>query len=310
MLATIFSIAPIFVLIILGYGLRRGGIPSIDFWNLNDKLVYWVLFPALLFHTMATVELSGDLLGKFAITVYAGFAAALIFSFFVGRFCKLPRPTWTSVMQGCARHNTFIALAVAERVFGAEGLVLAALITAILIPVTNLSIVPLMITLLQGAGRNKLFKVIVREVGRNPLLIAVALGIGANTAGVSDIPVLFDVAKVLGAAALPIVLLCVGANLRVRKMSAAIVPTLISMMGKMIIFPGVIAIFALATGLAPLPTLIAMVFGAVPSSANAYTLARQIGGDAPTMAAIVTMQTAVSFFTLPVTLMLVQRWVS
>ena len=52
MITILLSIAPIFLLIVLGHLLRRGGIPSFDFWNLNDKLVYWVLFPSLLFHEM------------------------------------------------------------------------------------------------------------------------------------------------------------------------------------------------------------------------------------------------------------------
>ncbi len=111
-------------------------VPNIEFWNLNDKLVYWVLFPSLLFYKMATMELSGDLLGEFATVIYLGFASAVIFALVAGRLFGLDRPAWTSVLQGCARHNTFIALAVAERVFGSEGLALAALITALLIPVT------------------------------------------------------------------------------------------------------------------------------------------------------------------------------
>ena len=54
----ILSIAPIFLMIVLGHVLRRGGIPNVDFWNMNDKLVYWVLMPALLFYKTSTIEIS------------------------------------------------------------------------------------------------------------------------------------------------------------------------------------------------------------------------------------------------------------
>ena len=47
MLVVLLSIAPVFALIVLGHVLRRVGIPSTEFWNINDKLVYWVLFPAV-----------------------------------------------------------------------------------------------------------------------------------------------------------------------------------------------------------------------------------------------------------------------
>ena len=103
-------------------------------------------------------------------------------------------------------------------------------------------------------------------------------------------------------------LLCVGANIRVRAMAAAVLPTSLSIVGKMVIFPVAIGVTAVGVGLDPLATAIAMIFGAVPSAASAYTLARQMGGDAPVMAAIVTLQTALSFVTLPLTLILAQRW--
>ncbi len=304
MIEMLLAIAPIFLLIVLGHALRRGGIPNIEFWNLNDKLVYWVLFPSLLFYKMATMELSGDLLGKFATVIYLGLASAVIFALVAGRLFGLDRPAWTSVLQGCARHNTFIALAVAERVFGSEGLALAALITALLIPVTNVSVVSLMVLLLRGSQRSGVAGAIARDLARNPLLIAVAAGIAVNLTGPPHIPVVYDMTKILGGAALPIVLLCVGANIRVRAMVAAAIPTLLSITGKMIVFPVVIGFAAVAVGLDTTAALIAMVFGAVPSAAGAYNLARQMGGDAPAMAAIVTIQTAISFVTLPLTLTL------
>ncbi|MFP6744055.1 MAG: hypothetical protein VCB77_02555 [Alphaproteobacteria bacterium] len=120
MIGMLLAIAPIFLLFVLGHALRRGGIPNIEFWNLNEKLVYWVLIPALLFYKMATMELSGDLLGEFAVVIYLGLAGAVLFALAAGRIFSLDRPVWTSLLQGCARHNTFIALAVAERVYGAE----------------------------------------------------------------------------------------------------------------------------------------------------------------------------------------------
>ncbi len=301
------AIAPIFLLIILGHLLRRGGIPSIEFWHLNDNLVYWVLFPSLLFYKMATVELSGDLLGEFATVIYLGFGSTVLFALTAGRVLNLGRPVLTSVLQGCVRHNTFIALAVAERVFGPEGLALAALITALLIPVTNVSVVTLMVMLLRGPTRGAVIGAIARDLVRNPLLIAVTLGIAVNLAEIREIPVVYDMARILGGAALPIVLLCVGANIHVRAMVAAIVPIVVSIAGKMVVFPTVIGLTAFAMNVDTSVVLVAMVFGAVPTAAGAYNLARQMGGDAPAMASIVTVQTAISFITLPLTLLLAER---
>ena len=302
MLHILLAIAPIFILIILGHLLRRGGIPSFEFWNLNDRLVYWVLFPALLFYKMATMELSGDLLKNYALVIYGGLLAAIVFALLAGKLFTFARPLWTSVLQGCARHNTFIALAIAEEVFGGRGLQLATLITALLIPVTNVSVVSLIIVLLRGFSQGGVVRMIALDLARNPILIAVGLGLAVNLLGIKDIPVLFDVCILLGGAALPIVLLCVGANIRVRAMSASVVPIIVSMIGKMLVFPLAIGLLAQLAGLDNEATLVAIVFGAVPTAAGAYTLARQMGGDAPAMAAIVTVQTTVSFLTLPMVL--------
>ena len=93
MLDIFLSIAPIFLLLVLGYVLRRGGIPSVEFWNLNDRLVYWILFPALLFSNTSTINLSGDLLSPFAVAIYCGFGSAVIFALVSSRLFRLNGPT-------------------------------------------------------------------------------------------------------------------------------------------------------------------------------------------------------------------------
>ncbi|GIK74173.1 MAG: transporter [Chloroflexota bacterium] len=308
MFAIFLSIAPIFLLLVLGYLLRRNGIPSIEFWNLNDRLVYWVLFPALLFNNTSTINLSGDLLASFAAAIYAGFGGAVLFALVSSRLANLSGPTASSVLQGAARHNSFIALAVAERLIGAEGLALASLVTALLIPVTNITVVTLMVMMIHGGGAPRaVIGAVLRDLARNPLLIAVFLGIAANSLGATSIPIVHDMTRILGAAALPIMLLCVGANIRLRAMSSAGLPVALSVIGKLMVFPALILAAAQFVDLSETALLVLIFYGAAPTAASAYTLARQMGGDAPAMATIITLQTALSFITLPLTVLLVQQ---
>jgi malonate transporter and related proteins len=72
----------------------------------------------------------------------------------------------------------------------------------------------------------------------------------------------------------------------------------------LVLFPAVVAGLALAIGLDPMQAQIALIYGALPTGVAAYTLARQLGGDAPLMAAMITVQTLVSFATLPVWIVL------
>ena len=310
MLVTAIAIAPIFGIIVLGLLLRRGGIPSFEFWNLNDKLVYWVLMPALLFHKMSTATFDASLVGSYAAVVLGGFAAALLAGLVLPKLAGFSAPVRSSVLQGAARHNIFIVLAVSERLFGADGLELAALGAAMLIPTTNISMVTLMVGMTSQAAGGRIVTAILRDLARNPLLIAVALGVAWNFAFEGEpAPVAHDIARILGGASLPIMLMCVGANLRIRAMGVAIWPLLLSTVAKMVLFPAATLAFALLAGLTETQAMVALLFGASPTASSAYTLARQLGGDAPLMAAIVTLQTVIAFAALPATLYLARLYV-
>lgn len=310
LLSVFLSIAPIFLVIILGHVLRRKGVPNTEFWNLNDKLVYWVLMPALLFHKTSTIEISFQLLGSYSVVILGGFFTALLFGLLSARLAGLPNTLSSSVMQGAARHNTFIALSIADRVFGADGLALAALATALLIPVTNITVVPLMVILNQQDRSGGIIRAVLNDLGRNPLLLSVAAGLAFNLTGANDVPIVHETARILGNAALPVVLMCVGANLRWGVMETSLTPLALSIIGKLIIFPIATVFLAILLGLSEQEIFVALLFAAAPTASSAYTLAKQMGGDAPVMAAITTIQTGLAFITLPISLLIVERLIS
>ncbi|QBY02525.1 AEC family transporter [Rhodophyticola sp. CCM32] len=302
----ILAIAPIFLLILTGYALRRGRIPSDEFWDLNDRLVYFVLMPALFFVRISTADLGEAGLGRFAAVLYAGFFAATGFGVIAGFLLRRGGAVGTSVMQGAGRFNSFVALAVAEALFGAPGLQLAVLGAAILVPVVNLTVISLFAVMLPRKGGNML-RAAVRQLATNPLILAILAALAFNVGGFRTLPVLHDTLTILGQAALPVMLLCVGANLKLRGLRAEIAPMALAGFGKIVIFPGTLLLTAPALGLDPLSAQVALIYGALPTGVAAYTLARQLGGDAPLMAAMITMQTLISFATMPLWLSLGAR---
>ena len=299
-------IAPIFALLILGFTLRRNGIPSQEFWHQNDKLVYWVLMPSLLFYKTSTTDYDAALIGSFAVVILGSFACAIVFGILVWRLSPLSNATASSVMQGSSRNNTFISLALAERLYGSDGLALATLAMAMLIPVTNLVVVSLMVMINSEAKGIRVIPSILRDVSRNPLLLAVTAGILLNILVAHEIPVLHDMTRILGQAALPIMLLSVGASLRVKEMVTSVSPVLLAVIGKMILFPATALGLALMVGLTETQTMIVLLFATMPTASASYTLSRQMNGDAPVMASIITIQTGLSFFTIPISLFLAQ----
>ena len=240
--------------------------------------------------------------------VYSGFGAAVLFSIFIVKVFRFNGATASSILQGAARHNAFIALIVAERLFGSQGLSEAVLITAFLIPITNIVVVTLMIVLIKGGRQKGVFQTVLRDLITNPLLIAVTLGVGVNMLKITPIPSINEITDILGKAALPIMLLGVGANIRMKNLSTVGIPTFIATLGKMVVFPIVIFFVAVAMGASELTTMVAVIFGAVPTAVSSFTFARQLGGDSLMMSKCITMQTALSFFTMPLTLGLVQLY--
>lgn len=302
MLEILWSIAPIFVLILLGHFLYRKDIPGGDFWAYNDRLVYWVFIPALLFFKISTIKLSGDLVADYAIVVIGGFAAATLFALIALRGITVSGAAASSVLQGAVRHNTYIGLAVAESLYGDEGLALAALATSLLIPVTNLVVISGMTVMTGSHAKGGLLGSLARDLARNPLVLAVLLGLGYNLAGLGPLPVLHDTTDILGRAALPVVLLCVGANIRFEGLRTSVPPFAVAAIGKLVVFPAVVVGLILLTGLHGAAAVVAVIYGALPTAPSAFALARQMGGDAPLMAGMITLQTLIAFVAMPLTI--------
>jgi len=311
-------ISPVFILIILGNLLRRIGVPELSFWHASDKLIYWVLIPALLFHHVSQITLSSIMIANYAVVILSGLFVVTTLSFIAGKLFGYTPQIWTSLMQGAARHNAFIALAIAGSLFGNKGLALGAIFMVILIPIINIVIVSVMAsTLNQEEGNNSRSSTfdVLFELIKNPFILAIAAGLvisfvdAERTAGLvisfvdaERIIIIHDATGLLGSAALPIMLLSIGANIKIREISLAITPIIIANVLKLLIFPIVVFFVAKSVNLSLFETTVAVIFAAVPTAASSYSLAKQFGGETQLMTSIITIQVALSFITIPIIL--------
>lgn len=296
------SLLPIFLLLVMGNLLRRNDFPSDSFWAKVDSLVYWILFPALLLHKTSTTSLNGSFVGPYAVSLIVAMVGAGLVVCLAALVIKRPRAAASSVFQGAARHNTFIAFAVGEALFGAEGLFYAAVATAVLVPITNIACVSALVILHGPKNGQSLIRRLAGEMTRNPLLIAIATGITLNLTGIGPLPVVDDMAQILAKAALPVALLNVGAGLRIKAIHVGMASVALSTVGKLVIFPCIAIGILLATGLTGVPAYTVLIYATVPTAVSGYALAKQLGGDAPLMAGIITIQTLISLVTMPLSL--------
>ena len=292
---------PVFALLLLGYLARRSGFPGEGFWLPAERATYYVLFPALLVERLAAASLAGEDSLRLALLVTAVLAVTALFCGLCKPLLRLAAPAFTSFFQGSIRFNTYVALAITAALHGSEGIVIAAVITAVMIPQLNLySVLAFAFTSDRTFSLTRLLLALLR----NPLILACLLGITLSLSGAGLPRPLASVLELLGRMALPLGLLAVGAGLNLRALRTAGRALLTSSLIKLMLLP--LLAFALAgwVGLDSLTTSVLIIFMAVPTATSAYVLARQMGGDADLMAAIITAQTLISMLSLPVLLIL------
>jgi len=299
MLAVILSILPVFMLIVIGQAMRRWNFPGEGFWPLADRSVYFLFFPALLIHNLARGDL-GDLdpTGLFG-ALFGSILLVTVTAYSLRRILRIDGPAFTSLFQGSIRFNTFVGFGAVAALAGDAGITLYAVVIAVAIPILNILTVLVMMrygTQAQGATwRDQLLALV-----KNPLIIACVIGIILNTSGLGLPRGIDAVFKTLGDVASPLGLLTVGAALQLealRRGGPAVAATLVL---KLLLYPA--AMFGLTRlwGLTTLETHVLVLWAMLPTSSACYILARQMGGDAPLMAAIVTATTLGAFITMPI----------
>ena len=298
-------ISPVFLLIVLGNVLRRIRVPDLSFWEVNDKLCYWVLIPALLFHFISQVSLSSEMLYIYALIVLAGFVVTFSASVLIGKLIGYPPEVWTSILQGSMRQNAFIALAIAGSFYGSEGLKIASLFMFIYVPTINIIIITTMVVSLKNTHQKDSKKAISNvfiEIAKNPFILAMIAGLLVSLLPKEKMSILIDTTELLGSAALPIMLLTIGAKIKVRDLTLKITPIIISNSLKLFILPVIVYFIASYFRLSQVEIVVAVIFASVPTATMSYTLAKQFGADDQLMRGILTTQVALSFITIPLLL--------
>ena len=304
MIAIATALAPILVMILLGYGLKRVRFLPDEAWAGMEKLTYFVLFPALLIHTLSGQSLQGTPWPAMLLVVAGALMVAVAALFFWYRVRgSASGATFTSMFQGGVRFNTYIALAVAQGFFGSEGLALGALAAGFMIVLINiLCVSAFAIWGTAGGGGTKAF---ISNVLGNPLIIACALGWMLSLTGLGLPGITDDILEIAGRAALPLGLLAVGGALRLESIRGHAEPIAVSSVVQFGVKPLAAVLLIAGTGLSGIPAGILIIALMSPTAPSAYILARQLGGDTAAMASIITFQTLLAFGVMPVIALMV-----
>ncbi|HCJ30880.1 MAG TPA: transporter [Pseudomonas sp.] len=299
MTALLLALWPLFALIVAGYFLRLREFPSEAFWPGAERINYFVLFPALLFSSLATAPLDNPALPRLAGAVMLGLGLAWLGLLLVKRVRGWPAARFGAFAQGALRFNTYLGLAAVGSLFGKEGLALAALMLALMVPTVNVMSVWAL-----TAERGVSMRSLLLPILKNPLILACLAGAVINLSGLG-LPGGSDrLLSLLAAASLPLGLLCVGAALKPRELGGEIPALGWNSVLRLLAVPLLAFAVALAVDLPAMETTILVLFFALPTAPTAYVLTRQLGGDSRLMAGIITLQTLLAAASLPLVLTL------
>lgn len=296
------AFVPAFGMLALGALLKRKLLPDDAVWAGIERLIFWVLLPALLVAAIGSVRL-GELpvLGMMT-AIWTALGIGTIAALLISRGFRQPHASMTSVLMGGIRFNNLIGFAVAGALFGLPGIALGAVATGLIVPfvqfVTNTAF---------AAGGGQRFRpwTVLRQILLNPLMLACIIGFTVAWLGGLP-PGVKPLMESLGRASVALGLLAVGAALSVQAMADRVALQLATTALKLIVMPGLTLIFCLALGLDPLSTAMAVLFMALPTAATSYVMARAMGGDAPLMAAITSTEHFFAVVSLPLWLLLVR----
>ena len=300
------ALIPLTILIGLGVALKRTGFLPDAFWPGLDRLNYWVLFPSLIFVSLATGGES--LVGgeRVALATWAGLAVVSILALLVRTVVSKNGPAFTSVFQGAIRFNSYVAFLVVPVLYpGSDGLV--ALLVGLTVPVVNVLCVTVLARFGEGAALQ--WRTLLRSILSNPLILASLLGIFASLLNLQLGP--FESAlRVLGEAALAAGLLSVGATLKFRQMGTGLREIVASMVLKFVALPLVTAGVAIALELPTSVLAPLILFQSMPTASASYVLARAMRGDEQLMASILAVHTLAAIGWLPMVYAVLQRWMA
>ncbi|GAB4397833.1 MAG: AEC family transporter [Rhodoferax sp.] len=286
---------PDFSLIALGYLLCRFTALNRSIWQGVEALVYFVFFPVLLFQSTLKSPLNAARAWDLALSGWTLGLGGILMAYGLihlpGLRDRLDARAHAASAQVAFRFNSFIGLALAERLAGSAGVSAMALLVGISVPLMNMGAVWPM-----ARGTRRGFWV---ELARNPLIIGTGCGLLANLAGLQLPAWLEPSVSRLGSAALPLGLMTAGAGLQlgaIRKNTSLSVGVLgIRHVAMPLLALGIATLFALD----PMQRGVLLTFAALPTASSCYVLASRMGYDGPYVAALVTASTVLGALSLP-----------
>ena len=278
---------PDFLLILCGYLVCRFTALNRTVWEQVDALVYYFLFPVLLFQSVVKTKLdlqaaSGLIAAGWTVGL-TGIALAYCLPYLPWFRTHINRRDHAASAQIAFRFNSFVGLALADRLAGPQGQLAIAVLIGVCVPLFNTAAVFPM----ARHGQSSLWRALLK----NPLVLATASGMAANVMGL-HIPAWMEPSVTrVGAASLALGLMAAGAGMEFGRLAQAKTLGIALLSIRHFFSPIVALLVSRLYGLDPVQTTMLLAFAALPTASSCYVLAARMGYDGGYVGGLVTLST-------------------
>jgi len=291
-------VAPVFLLVALGYFVKRINVINENFVDVTSKFVFNVSLPALVFINIAEIDLSTAIDLKQIVYIYA----ATLISFFVIWLLAIPfvkdAKNQSVFVQGAFRSNfAIVGFAIISKLFGSSALGKAAIILAFILPLYNVLAV-IVLTVPFRKERKLNLKSTLIEIILNPLIVAVIVGLPFSYFKIKIISVLNLTAGFLAELALPLALVGIGGSLNLQNIKKASGLAFTSSAIKVILIPLFLTLGSYYFGYRGLDLGVMFILFACPTAIVSFIMAEAMGANSKLAGNIVLISTVASVFTI------------
>lgn len=299
------SLFPVFVLLLLGWGLKKQGLTNADFLQTADRLIYYFFFPVMLFWKIGGASFEEGIDWDFCFASFCALFTIFVLSTLVIKLLRISSFQAGSFSQSCYRFNTYIGVAVILNSLGAEGVKYFGILIGLAIPLINVFAVT---TLIWFSGREMELGQRMALAGKalvsNPLILGCLAGLGYSNL-VGWFPVFINNSlSLISMVTLPLALLSIGGSLTFAGVKGNLGLSFLGASFKLLLLPGVGWLFFHLFNVTGTPFKVGLIFFALPASTAIYVLSSQMNSDTDLASSAIVLSTILSFFSLSFILLL------
>jgi predicted permease len=291
-------VAPVFLLIALGYFVKRINVINENFVDVTSKFVFTVSLPALVFINIAEIDLSTVIDFNQIIYIYA----ATIITFFLIWILSIPfikeAKNLSVFVQGAYRSNyAIVGFAIISKLFGDSALGKASIVLAFALPLYNVLAVIILTVPFRKERKLNLKRTLI-EIILNPLIIAVIVGLPFSYFKIEIPSVINSTLSFLAELALPLALVGIGGSLNLQNIKKASGLAFTSSAIKVVLIPLILTAGGYYFGYRGIDLGVMFILFACPTAIVSFIMAEAMGANSKLAGNIVLISTIASVFTI------------